>query len=105
MFTPLGDRVLIRQDEAPDKVGSIILPEAGKERPMTGLILRAGEGRYDAASDSVVPLEVEEGDRVYFSRFAGVKIKLGEFHAQKRLEELIILREGELLGVFRPEES
>ena len=96
-FKPLGDRYLVRQEAALTQTkGGIIIPEAGQERPMIGTVLAVGEGQQKEYG--LVPLLVGVGERVYFSKFGGVKVKLDDFHPEGKFEELIILREGELLG-------
>ncbi|MCJ8014433.1 co-chaperone GroES [Paenibacillus sp. KQZ6P-2] len=74
MIKPLGDRVLVEpiQQEETTSFG-IVLPDSAKEKPQEGKIIAVGGG---AVKDGVrVPLEVKEGDRVLFSKYAGTEIK------------------------------
>ncbi|GIO31928.1 MULTISPECIES: co-chaperone GroES [Paenibacillus] len=74
MIKPLGDRVLVEPIAQEETTSfGIVLPDAAKEKPQEGKIIAVGGG---AVKDGVrVPLEVKEGDRVLFSKYAGTEIK------------------------------
>ncbi|MBE9913292.1 co-chaperone GroES [Paenibacillus donghaensis] len=74
MIKPLGDRVLVEPIEQEETTSfGIVLPDSAKEKPQEGKIVAVGAG---AVKDGVrVPLEVKEGDRVLFSKYAGTEIK------------------------------
>ena len=45
---PLGDRVIIKQDEAEETTASgLILTSNSKEKPQRGKVIAVGEGKYD----------------------------------------------------------
>ena len=89
-FQPLYDRVLIRRvQDAPTTSSLIEVPDTAKEKPLEGAVLACGHGRL--IEGAVVPLIVVPGDRVLFSKFAGTDVTLDG-------EELLILREEEILG-------
>lgn len=91
-FTPLHDRVLIRRVEESETVrGGIIIPDTAKEKPQEGVILAVGTGKYEKGQ--TIPLAVKDGDRVLFGKYAGTEIKIDG-------EELLILREEEILGIL-----
>jgi len=91
-FTPLHDRVLLRRVEETETVrGGIIIPDTAKEKPQEGVILAVGTGKYEKGQ--TIPLAVKEGDRVLFGKYAGTEIKIDG-------EELLILREEEILGIL-----
>jgi|SRR5215469_1640039 len=91
-FTPLHDRVLIRRIEEAETVrGGIIIPDTAKEKPQEGVIIAVGTGKYEKGQ--TIPLAVKEGDRVLFGKYAGTEIKIDG-------EELLILREEEILGIL-----
>lgn len=71
---PISDRILVRRDEAVDKTaGGILLPESAKTKPRRGLCIAAGPGRI--LDDGMrAPMEVQEGDRVRFSSYAGTDL-------------------------------
>ncbi|BFH64975.1 co-chaperone GroES [Paenibacillus azoreducens] len=74
MIKPLGDRVLVEPIAQEETTSfGIVLPDSAKEKPQEGKIVAVGAG---AVKDGVrVPLEVKEGDRVLFSKYAGTEIK------------------------------
>ncbi|WP_150265456.1 co-chaperone GroES [Paenibacillus tepidiphilus] len=74
MIKPLGERVLVQPIEQEQTTSfGIVLPDSSKEKPQEGTIVAVGSG---ILKDGVrVPLEVKEGDRVLFSKYAGTEIK------------------------------
>lgn len=92
-LTPLHDRILIRRvDEAETVRGGIIIPDTAKEKPQEGEVIAVGRGKKNEKGE-VFPLDVKEGDRILFGKYAGTEIKLDG-------EEYLILREEEVLGVL-----
>ncbi|PTM53227.1 co-chaperone GroES [Desmospora activa] len=91
MIKPLGDRVVLEAIEQEEKTASgIVLPETAKEKPQEGKIVAVGTGRFE--NGQKVALEVKEGDRVIFSKYAGTEVKVGD-------KEYLILRESDILAV------
>ena len=92
-FTPLHDRILVRRvEEAETTRGGIILPDTAKEKPQEGEVVSAGKGKI-SEEGKVRPLDVKEGDRILFGKYSGTEIKLDG-------EDLIIMREEEVLGII-----
>ncbi len=92
-ITPLHDRVIIRRIEEGEQVrGGIIIPDSAKEKPQEGEVVAAGEGKYKE-DGTRQPLDVKAGDRVLFGKYSGSEIKLDG-------EELLIMREDEILGII-----
>ena len=91
-FRPLHDRVVVRRVTPPEKsVGGIIIPDTVKEKPMKGEVVAVGPGaRNDQGA--IVALTVTAGDRVLFGKWSGTEVKLDG-------EELLIMKEGDLMGV------
>jgi chaperonin GroES len=90
---PLHDRVIVRRIEEGEQVrGGIIIPDSAKEKPMEGEVVAVGEGKYrdDGTRQT---LDVKKGDRVLFGKYSGSEIKLEG-------EELLIMREDEILGII-----
>ncbi len=87
-FRPLGDRVLIKLVEREEKTTSgIIIPDAAKEKPQTGLVIAVGCGRmYEGKT---TPLTVKVDDFVYFGKYSGTDA--GNNH--------LIVREDDILGI------
>jgi chaperonin GroES len=90
---PLGDRVVVKAVEREEQTSSgLYLPETAKEKPQEALVLAVGPGKT-LDNGSRVPMEVKEGDRVLFSKYAGTEIKQGN-------EDYMILRESDILAVL-----
>jgi chaperonin GroES len=90
---PLRDRLLVeRIEEAEQRIGGIIIPDAAKEKPQQGRVVAVGKGRVNDKGE-VFPLDVNAGDTVLFGKYAGSEIKLDG-------KEYLILREEEVLGVL-----
>ena len=89
---PLQDLVVIRRVAAEEKtVGGIFIPDTAQEKPVEGEVIAAGPGAR-SEDGKIHPLDVEVGDRVLFAKWSGTEIKLDG-------EELIIIKESDLLGV------
>jgi len=91
-FRPLHDRVLVRRWQEDEKTaGGIIIPDTAKEKPMQGEIIAVGAGARDK-DGNIVPLDVALGDVVLFGKYAGSEVTIDG-------EELVILRESDIMGV------
>ena len=89
---PLGDRVLIKALEREEKTKSgIVLPDTAKEKPQEGKVLAVGTGKT-LDNGTKVALEVQVGQKVIFSKYAGTEIKLDG-------EEMMILNERDILAI------
>ena len=90
---PLGDRVLVEPIEREEMTASgIYVPETAKERPQEGLVVAVGPGRKDDDGKRV-PMDVAEGDRVLFARYAGSEVKLED-------KKVLILKESDVLAIL-----
>ena len=90
---PLGDRVIVKQDEAEETTaGGLILAHDAKEKPQTGVVLKVGEGKLDK-DGNLVPVPVKEGDRVLYGKYGGTEVKVDG-------EEVMILRSEDIYAVF-----
>lgn len=91
-FRPLHDRVLVRRAEAETKTaGGIIIPGTAEEKPSEGVIVSVGNG-YVNDSGEVRALDVKEGDRVIFSKWAGTEVTIEG-------EDLMVMKESDIIGV------
>ncbi len=90
---PLGDRVVIKPTpkEEVTKTG-IFLPDTAKEKPQEGTITAVGGGKLD---DKGVrqPLEVKEGQKVLYAKYAGTEFKIEG-------DEYLILSEKDILAII-----
>ena len=90
---PLNDRVIVKRiDEGEQVRGGIIIPDTAKEKPQEGEVIAVGLGKY-REDGSRQPLDVHAGDRVLFGKYGGSEIKIDG-------EDLLIMREDEILGVI-----
>jgi chaperonin GroES len=90
---PLQDRILVLRVEGDEKTaGGIIIPDTAKEKPLEGKVVAVGPGRQDKEGNRI-PIEVKEGDRIMFSRYAGSEIKIDGV-------EHLMMREEDILGVI-----
>ncbi len=91
---PLHDRVIVQRIEEGDTTkGGIIIPDTAKEKPIEGKVLAVGPGKT-SDSGKLQPLEVKEGDRVLFGKYAGTEIKIdGEEHLIMREDDIIAIVE------------
>ena len=93
MLKPLGDRIVIELIEAEEKTASgIVLPDSAKEKPQEGKVVAVGTGRVLENGERVA-LEVKEGDRIIFSKYAGTEVKYEG-------NEYLILRESDILAII-----
>lgn len=93
MLRPLGDRIIIELIEAEEKTASgIVLPDSAKEKPQEGKIVAVGNGRV-LDNGNRVELDVKEGDRIIFSKYAGTEVKYEN-------NDYLILRESDILAVI-----
>ncbi len=90
---PLGDRVIVKQDEAEQKTSSgLYLAGDSKEKPQTGTVLAVGPGKLDK-DGNYLPMPVAEGDRVVYSKYGGNEIDCGD-------EEVLIVRADDIYAVI-----
>lgn len=88
---PLADRVVIKKIEAEEKTASgIVLPGAAKEQPQIAEVVEVGPGGMVDGKE--VKMELEVGDKVIFSKYAGSEVKLEG-------QEYTILKQSEILAV------
>ena len=81
---PLHDRVIVQRKESEEKTaGGIFIPDSAKEKPHNGLVLAAGPECKT----------VKDGDIILFAKYAGSEFSMDG-------DELIIMREDDILGVF-----
>jgi len=92
-FTPLHDRIFVRRvEEAETTRGGIIIPDTAKDKPQEGEVIAVGKGKI-SEEGKVRPLDVKEGDRILFGKYAGTEIKIDG-------EDFVIMREEEVLGIL-----
>ncbi|MDY2960169.1 MAG: co-chaperone GroES [Hornefia sp.] len=84
---PLGIRVALKKLEAEEKTsGGIILTSSAKEAPQVAEVVAVGPGTKDEK------MELEVGDKVVFSKYAGTDIKF-------QGEEYTIMSQDDILAI------
>lgn len=88
-LVPLGDRVVLKPLVAEETTKSgIVLPGTEKEKPQQAEVVAVGPGTEK------VKMEVKEGDKVIYSKYAGTEVKADE-------ENYIIVSQGDVLAVIQ----
>src|SRR2546429_9388376 len=91
---PLYDRIVVKrvETEAEKTHGGLYIPDSAKEKPQEGEVVSVGKGKR-LEDGKIVPLDVQPGDRILFGKYSGSEIKIDG-------EEMMIMREDEVLGVL-----
>ena len=92
--TPLDDRLLVQLSGAEKMTaGGLYIPDtvADTSGNLEGHVVAVGRGHF-SKKGHLRPMDVKVGDKVVFSEYAGSKIKVQN-------EDLIILRESDVMGV------
>lgn len=90
---PLGDRLVVEPIEQEDTTAAgILLPETAKEKPQEGRVLAVGPGRTDDDGNRI-EMEVKEGDRVLYAKYAGTEVKL------ESDRKVLIMKESDILAL------
>ena len=72
--------------------GGLYIPDSAKEKPQEGEVVAVGKGKLLENGTRVDP-DVHAGDRVLFGKYSGNEVKLDG-------EELLIMREDDILGII-----
>jgi chaperonin GroES len=90
---PLNDRVLVKRiEEVQITKGGIVIPDTAKEKPIEGKVIAVGPGKMSEQGQRMA-LQLKEGDRVLFGKYAGTEIKTDG-------EEFLMMREEDILAVI-----
>ena len=90
-LVPLADRVVLKQLEAEEKTESgIILTGSAQEKPQEAEVIAVGPG--GVVDGKEVEMQVKEGQKVIYSKYAGTEVKLGGEH-------YIIVKQNDILAV------
>jgi chaperonin GroES len=95
---PLGDRVVVEPIEQDEKTsGGIIIPDTAKEKPKQGRVLAVGPGAKDESGKRIA-MDVEVGDTVLFTQWAGSDVKVDG-------KEYKVLKESDIIGTIEQSSS
>jgi chaperonin GroES len=90
---PLADRLVVEPIEGEEITASgIYVPDTAKEKPQEGKVLAVGPGRKDEDGDRIA-MDVAEGDRVLYAKYAGTEVKLDD-------KKYLILKESDVLAIL-----
>src|SRR4249919_3137564 len=90
---PLYDRIVVKRIEEKEQMqGGLFIPDSAKEKPQEAEVVAVGKGKR-LEDGKVVALDVQKGDRILFGKYSGSEIRIDG-------EELLIMREDEVLGVL-----
>ena len=90
---PLADRLVVKPTEQEEITASgIYVPDTAKEKPQEGKVVAAGPGRKDDDGNRI-PMDVAEGDRVLYAKYAGTEVKLDD-------QKYLILKESDILAIL-----
>lgn len=86
---PLSDRVLIVPAPAEEKTaGGLFIPDTAKEKPLMGKVVAVGPGTSD------VTMEVKEGDKVLYGKYAGTELHYeGETYLMMKQSDILAIVE------------
>ena len=94
-LNPLGDRVVLKREEAEEKTASgIFLAGTAKEQPQLAEVVAVGPGAYAEHIGARVPMDVKVGDKVFYSKYGGSEIKIDGV-------EYIVISQSEIMAVVK----
>ena len=89
---PLDDRLVVRPSESEETTASgLVIPDTAKEKPQQGEVLAVGPGRRADSTGELIPLDVQVGDRVVYSKYGGTEFTVDG-------EDLLILTSRDVLA-------
>ncbi|CAH2798388.1 MAG: Heat shock protein 10 kDa family chaperone GroES [uncultured Caballeronia sp.] len=95
---PLYDRVIVKRIEQQRTTAwGIVIPDLIAEKLEQGEVIAVGSGRL-LQDGTQRPLQLKVGDQVLFGKYAGQTVKVDG-------EELLVMREEDVMGVLEPEAS
>lgn len=95
---PLGDRVLVKREDAPEKkspAGIIIPDTAQKEKSKRGVVVAIGSGRV-TDEGTLVAMSVKVGSHVFFNAGWDNEVKLDESD-----DEYFLVKESDILAIIK----
>ena len=72
---PLDDRIVVKPGEAEETtVSGLVIPDTAQEKPQQGEVLAVGPGKRSEQTGELIPLDVNVGDTVVYSKYGGTEI-------------------------------
>ena len=89
---PLEDRIVVRPGDAEETtVSGLVIPDTAKEKPQQGEVIAVGPGRRSEHSGELIPVDVEVGDVVLYSKYGGTEVTVDG-------EDLLVLSSRDVLA-------
>jgi chaperonin GroES len=90
---PIHNRIIVRPDKAPEKVGEYEVAQTAQKKPQRGTVISVGPGKHADETGVLIPMQCKVGDTVMYSKFGGTEIEIDD-------ETLVVLKEGECLAIL-----
>ena len=75
---PLEDRIVVKPGQSEETTASgLVIPDTAKEKPQQGEVLAVGPGRRSEQTGELIPVDVNVGDTVVYSKYGGTEITSG----------------------------
>lgn len=74
---PLGDRVVVKVAEVKEEKtkSGLYVPDTAKEKPQEAEVLAVGPGALNDKGERI-PIDLAVGDKIIFSKYGGMEIKV-----------------------------
>ena len=90
---PLDDRIVVQPNEAEQTTASgLVIPDTAKEKPQQGKVLAVGPGKRAENSGELIPLDIEVGQTVLYSKYGGTEVTIDG-------KDLLILSSRDVLAI------
>ena len=86
---PLEDRIVVRPETT---ASGLVIPDTAQEKPQQGEVLAVGPGKRSDSTGELIPVDVNAGDTVIYSKYGGTEITSGG-------EDLLILSARDVLAI------
>ena len=91
---PLEDRIVVKPLDAEQTTASgLVIPDTAKEKPQEGEVVAVGPGRFNEDGDERIPMDINVGDKVIYSKYGGTEVKFSG-------EEFLILSARDVLAII-----
>ena len=69
----LAGKIMVEPSPAEEKTESgLIIPDSAQEKPQQGTVVLVGDSKEDE------PMEIQEGDTVYYGKYAGTEMTIDD---------------------------
>ena len=90
---PLHDRLIVQRlaEDSTQRIGTIVIPDSAKEKPLLGMVLAAGLGKSNDDGERL-PMDIKAGDTILFGKYSGQEVTVDG-------ADYIIMKEDDVLAV------